>query len=133
MLSRYERPSAAEQQKQLASASKKLDALGRAYGLGRRKESSARCWVVEGEGKVLVNGAELSQYFARPSDRDEVMLPLEVTSNKDKYNVWVLANGGGTTGQAQAIKLGISRALLVHDMELKPTLRHGKWERSKES
>ncbi|KAI8974478.1 ribosomal protein S5 domain 2-type protein [Pilobolus umbonatus] len=103
--------------------SRTLDELGRAYAVGRRKESSARCYLVEGEGKVLVNGIEVSQYFQRSTDRHEVMLPLEVTENTDKYNAWVLVTGGGSTGQAQAIKLGIARALLIHDQELKPVLR----------
>ncbi|KAI8331356.1 ribosomal protein S5 domain 2-type protein [Chlamydoabsidia padenii] len=100
-----------------------LDDMGRAYAVGRRKESSARCWVVKGEGKVLVNGVELKDYFKRPVDRDQVVLPLAVTELADKYNVWTLVTGGGTTGQAEAIKLGVGKALLVHDNELKPTLR----------
>ncbi|KAI8369289.1 ribosomal protein S9/S16-domain-containing protein [Radiomyces spectabilis] len=100
-----------------------LDELGRAYAAGRRKESTARCWVVEGEGKILVNGQELDSYFKRPVDREEVTWPLQVTENMDKYNVWVVVNGGGSTGQAQAIKLGIGKALLIHNSELKPTLR----------
>lgn len=102
-----------------------LDDMGRAYAVGRRKESSARCWVVEGEGKVLVNGVELKDYFKRPIDRDQVVLPLAVTESAEKYNVWTLVTGGGTTGQAEAIKLGVGKALLVHDAELKPTLRKG--------
>ncbi|SAL97368.1 hypothetical protein [Absidia glauca] len=100
-----------------------LDDMGRAYAVGRRKESSARCWVVEGEGKVLVNGVELKDYFKRPVDRDQVVLPLAVTELAEKYNVWTLVTGGGTTGQAEAIKLGVGKALLIHDAELKPTLR----------
>ncbi|KAI8887798.1 hypothetical protein K501DRAFT_211192 [Backusella circina FSU 941] len=100
-----------------------LDELGRAYAVGRRKESSARCYLVEGEGKILVNGTELDDYFQRPVDRNAVTLPLDVTETKDKYNAWVLVKGGGSTGQAEAIKLGIGKALLIHDSELKPTLR----------
>ncbi|KAI9263209.1 ribosomal protein S5 domain 2-type protein [Phascolomyces articulosus] len=106
-----------------ASPSKTLDALGRAYAVGRRKESSARCWVVEGDGKVLINGVSMQEYFQRPVDRDQVQLPLEVTELKDQYNVWALVNGGGSTGQAEAIKLGVGRALLTHNEELKPILR----------
>ncbi|CAO3702552.1 unnamed protein product [Rhizopus stolonifer] len=100
-----------------------LDEFGRAYAVGRRKESSARCTLVEGEGKILVNGIELENYFQRPVDCDEVTLPLEVTESKDKFNAWVLVKGGGSTGQAQAIKLGLGRALLIHDAQLKQTLR----------
>ncbi|KAL4210976.1 ribosomal protein S5 domain 2-type protein [Rhizopus microsporus] len=100
-----------------------LDEYGRAYAVGRRKESSASCYLVEGEGKILVNGMELHEYFQRPVDRDEVTLPLEVTESIGKYNAWILVRGGGSTGQAQAIKLGLGRALLIHNSELKPTLR----------
>ncbi|KAI8977090.1 ribosomal protein S5 domain 2-type protein [Mycotypha africana] len=103
--------------------SQKLDDWGRAYGLGRRKESSASCYLVEGDGKILVNGMELENYFRNINDRNEVTMPLDITELKDKYNAWVLVKGGGTTGQAQAIKLGISKALLVHQSHLKPVLR----------
>jgi small subunit ribosomal protein S9 len=78
--------------------SRTLDELGRAYAVGRRKESSARCYLVEGEGKVLVNGMELSEYFQRTVDRDEVTLPLDVTENKEKFNAWIVVKGGGSTG-----------------------------------
>ncbi|KAL0086597.1 ribosomal protein S9/S16-domain-containing protein [Phycomyces blakesleeanus] len=120
VLQQYSRFDAAQQQ---TAKPKTLDDLGRAYAAGRRKESSARCWVVEGEGKVLVNGESLETYFKRPVDRDEVTLPLKVTENSDKFNIWVSVNGGGTTGQAQAIKLGVGKALLTHNMEWKPLLR----------
>ncbi|KAI8643230.1 ribosomal protein S5 domain 2-type protein [Parasitella parasitica] len=103
--------------------SRTLDEMGRAYAVGRRKESSARCYLVEGEGKVLVNGLDLEQYFQRSVDRSEVTLPLDVTELKDKFNAWILVKGGGSTGQAQAIKLGLGKALLIHNNELKPALR----------
>lgn len=106
--------------------SRTLDELGRAYAVGRRKESSARCYLVEGDGKILINGAELETYFQRPIDRNSVTLPLDVTETKEKYNAWVLVKGGGSTGQAEAIKLGLGKALLIHDNELKPALRKGK-------
>ncbi|KAI9490977.1 ribosomal protein S9/S16-domain-containing protein [Zychaea mexicana] len=112
-----------QQQQTTGSTLKALDALGRAYAVGRRKESSARCWVVEGDGQVLINGQPLEEYFQRPVDRDEVNLPLEAIESKDRYNVWALVNGGGSTGQAQAVKLGVGRALLTHNQELKPILR----------
>lgn len=78
---------------------KTLDELGRAYAAGRRKESSARCWVVEGDGQILVNGVPLNNYFQRPIDRDQVTLPLEATQSVEKYNVWTIVNGGGSTGR----------------------------------
>ncbi|KAI7851696.1 ribosomal protein S5 domain 2-type protein [Circinella umbellata] len=119
----YRRYDQQQQTGSVGSSSKTLDALGRAYAVGRRKESSARCWVVEGDGQVLINGVSINDYFQRPVDRDEVNLPLEAIESKDKYNVWALVNGGGSTGQAQAIKLGVGRALLTHNPELKPVLR----------
>ncbi|KAG2177095.1 hypothetical protein INT43_007751 [Umbelopsis isabellina] len=102
---------------------KELDEMGRAFAVGRRKESSARCYVVEGEGKIMVNGQELGTYFNRLVDREEVTWPFESTDTLGKYNAWIIVEGGGQTGQAQAIKLGLGKALLVHDAELKPTLR----------
>lgn len=82
-----------------------LDEFGRAYAAGRRKESSARCYLVEGEGKILVNGLELNEYFQRSVDRNEVTLPLDVTELKEKYNAWVVVNGGGTTGKSLSFSL----------------------------
>lgn len=102
---------------------KELDDMGRAFAVGRRKESSARCYVVDGQGKILVNGQELGSYFNRLVDREEVTWPFECTNTLGKYNAWIVVEGGGTTGQAQAIKLGLGKALLVHDAELKPALR----------
>lgn len=87
---------------------KMLDELGRAYAVGRRKESSARCWVVEGDGQVLVNGMTLEEYFKKPVDRDQVLIPLQATENLEKYNVWALVSGGGSTGKSSiyvAIKI----------------------------
>ncbi|KAF7726187.1 37S ribosomal protein S9, mitochondrial [Apophysomyces ossiformis] len=120
VLQKYERFDSTQQ---ATVKSKTLDELGRAYAVGRRKESIARCWVVEGEGKIMINGTELSSYFQRPSDCDQVTLPLTATENLEKYNVWAVVNGGGSSGQSQAIKLGIGKALLVHNDELKPILR----------
>lgn len=123
VLETYERFSSVQQQNNSEGKIRTLDEFGRAYAVGRRKESSARCYLVEGEGKILVNGMELNEYFQRSVDRDEVKLPLEVTENTEKFNAWVVVKGGGSTGQAQAIKLGLGKALLIHDSELKPTLR----------
>ncbi|OZJ06781.1 hypothetical protein BZG36_00402 [Bifiguratus adelaidae] len=108
-----------------ASSAKKLDDWGRAYALGRRKESSARCWLVRGDGQILVNGESLSSVFKLANDREEILWPLELTDTLANYNAWCLVRGGGSTGQSQAIKLGIAKALLVHQPELKPILRKG--------
>ena len=103
-----------------------IDQFGRACGVGRRKASSARAYVVEGTGEVLVNGKTLADYFGRVHDRESAVWALRATKRIDKYNVWVKVEGGGTTGQAEAITLAIAKALLAHEPALKPALRRGK-------
>lgn len=102
---------------------KVVDDLGRSNATGRRKRSVARVWLVAGEGKVMVNGKSLADYFCRVYDRQSVLRPLTVCEKMASYNVWCLVQGGGLTGQAEAIALGVARALLVHEPELKPWLR----------
>lgn len=102
-----------------------IDCYGRATGTGRRKTSTARVWLVEGEGEVLINGKNLISAFPRMHDRESAVWALKATERLDKYNVWALVNGGGTTGQAEALTLGVARALLVHEPMLKPALRRG--------
>ncbi len=102
-----------------------IDRFGRAIGLGRRKSSQARVWLVEGEGEVLVNGKTLTSAFGRVHDRESAVWALKATDRLDKYNVWALVQGGGTTGQAEALTMGLARALLVHEPLLKPALRRG--------
>lgn len=102
-----------------------IDRFGRALGVGRRKTSTARAWVVEGTGEVLVNGKSLADAFGRVHDRESAMWPLKAAQRVDKYNVWALVDGGGTTGQAEALTLAIAKALLAHEPALKPVLRRG--------
>ena len=104
-----------------------IDELGRARAVGRRKASTAVAWLVDGEGEVLINGKTLSEYFGRIRHRESAIFGLKATGRVDKYNVWVLAKGGGQTGQAEAMTLAVSKALLVHEPLLKPTLRRGKF------
>jgi small subunit ribosomal protein S9 len=103
-----------------------IDRFGRALGVGRRKSSTARAWVVEGNGEVLVNGKTLTEVFNRVHDRESAIWALKITERVDKYNVWALTGGGGTTGQAEALTLAIAKALLAHEPALKPALRRGK-------
>jgi ribosomal protein S9 len=91
-----------------------LDEWGRARGAGRRKTSSAVVWLVEGEGEVLVNGKSLSQFFGRLHHRESAVWALKATQRLDKYNVFGLVQGGGSTGQAEALTLAVAKALLVH-------------------
>ncbi|KAH0334155.1 hypothetical protein KCU81_g9573, partial [Aureobasidium melanogenum] len=100
-----------------------VDEYGRARGVGRRKSSNAVAYLVEGEGEVLINGKPLTQAFGRLHDRESALWALKVTERMDKYNVWCVARGGGTTGQADAIALAVSKALMVHEPLLKPALR----------
>jgi small subunit ribosomal protein S9 len=102
-----------------------VDEYGRARGVGRRKSSNAVAFLVEGEGECLINGKPLTQAFGRLHDRESALWALKVTERMDKYNVWCVARGGGTTGQADAIALAVSKALMVHEPSLKPALRRG--------
>lgn len=103
-----------------------IDELGRAKGVGRRKTSSAVAWLVEGEGEALINGQSLADYFGRLHHRESAVWALKATNRLDKYNLFGLTNGGGTTGQAEAMTLAVAKALLVHEPALKPALRRGK-------
>lgn len=103
-----------------------IDELGRAKGVGRRKTSSAVAWLVEGEGEVLVNGKSLAQFFGRLHHRESAVWALKATQRLDKYNVFALVQGGGTTGQAEAMTLAVAKSLLVHEPALKPAVRRGK-------
>ncbi|KAK3169399.1 hypothetical protein OEA41_008782 [Lepraria neglecta] len=100
-----------------------IDEDGRAYGVGRRKSSSAKVYLVQGEGEVLVNGKSINNVFGRIHDRESALWALKATGRMDKYNVWALVTGGGSTGQAEAITLGAAKALMVFEPALKPALR----------
>ncbi|KAL9016074.1 MAG: hypothetical protein Q9185_006566 [Variospora sp. 1 TL-2023] len=100
-----------------------VDENGRACGIGRRKSSSAKVYLVPGEGEVLVNGKSITNIFGRIHDRESALWALKATNRVDKYNVWALVSGGGTTGQAEALTLGTAKALMVHEPDLKPALR----------
>ncbi|KAK4696010.1 small subunit ribosomal protein S9, partial [Lecanoromycetidae sp. Uapishka_2] len=100
-----------------------IDEVGRACGVGRRKSSSAKVYLVQGEGEVLVNGKSINTAFGRIHDRESALWALKATGRMDKYNVWALVSGGGSTGQAEAITLGAAKALMVFEPALKPALR----------
>lgn len=103
-----------------------IDQYGRSHGVGKRKSSTARAWVVEGAGEVLVNGKPLSEAFGRVHDRESAVWGMKLTERLDKYNVWAMVEGGGTTGQAEALALAIAKALCVHEPALRNPLRRGK-------
>lgn len=91
--------------------------------VGRRKRATARVRLYPGDGEVVINEKSLDEYFGRPQDLQDVMAPLRMTDTEGQFNVSILVNGGGITGQAQAIRHGVARALLVADPNLRRTLR----------
>ena len=93
--------------------------------VGRRKEAIARVRLLPGKGDILVNGLPLEKYFLRETDRIIIRQPLAATNNQIKYDVVANLQGGGLTGQAGALRLGISRALISLEPELKEPLRKG--------
>ena len=94
-----------------------------ALGTGRRKSSVARVRVRAGDGKITINKRPLDEYFYNPQDRLAVMAPLNHTGVGDQVDVMIRVSGGGNTGQADACKLGIARALKIYDSELESSLR----------
>jgi small subunit ribosomal protein S9 len=93
------------------------------YGTGRRKSSTARVFLRKGSGNIVVNERPLDEFFGRQTARMIVRQPLELTQSSDKFDIMVTVEGGGTTGQAGAIRLGIARALVEYDETLKGELR----------
>ncbi|RUL74464.1 30S ribosomal protein S9 [Dyella choica] len=98
-------------------------AIQQNYGTGRRKTSAARVFLRKGNGQIEVNGKSLDEFFGRETSRMIVRQPLELTQNSDKFDIKVTVSGGGITGQAGAIRLGIARALIEYDESLKSPLR----------
>ena len=114
--------SQSEQQKHV----QKLDAQGRAYATGKRKNAVARVWIKPGSGKVTVNTKDETVYFARAVLRMILRQPLAVTNRDGQFDVVATVLGGGLSGQAGAVRHGISRALVNYEPELKPILKkHG--------
>jgi small subunit ribosomal protein S9 len=93
------------------------------YGTGRRKSSTARVYLTRGTGRILVNKQPLDEFFGRETACMIVRQPLEKTDTTEQFDVNATVTGGGTTGQAGAIRLGLARALLEYDAELRATLR----------
>ena len=98
-------------------------AITQNYGTGRRKSSTARVFLRKGEGKITINERPLDEFFGRETARMIVRQPLELTKNTESFNINATVAGGGTTGQAGAIRLGIARALVEYDETLKSELR----------
>ena len=101
----------------------KIDALGRSYATGRRKESTARVWIKRGTGKILINGKEMISYFARPVLQMQLNFVFDVTERKDQFDVIATVKGGGLSGQAGAVRHGLSRALSLFEPDLRKPLK----------
>ena len=100
-----------------------LDLKERAYATGKRKNSIARVWVKRGNGEIKINGKSLDQYFSRPVLQMVVNQPLEVVNSDNSYDIMASVKGGGLSGQAGAIRHGISKALSLYDSTLRPALK----------
>jgi small subunit ribosomal protein S9 len=100
-----------------------LDAKGRAYGTGRRKDAVARVWVARGSGKVTVNGKDITQYFARGTQRLIISQAFEISGRVGQFDVVCFVAGGGLSGQAGAVRHGISRALVNFEPGLRAPLK----------
>ncbi|MBF0110968.1 MAG: 30S ribosomal protein S9 [Magnetococcales bacterium] len=93
------------------------------YATGKRKEAVARVWIMPGSGKILINKKPIDQYFGRPVLQMVARQPFQITQTMDRFDVVVTAVGGGNSGQAGAIKHGISKALALYDTNYRPLLK----------
>jgi len=114
----------AQPQQDAPPREKKVDKFGRAYATGKRKNAIARVWVKPGKGKITVNGKESDAYFARPVLRMMIAQPFRITNREGQYDVVCTVIGSGLSGQAGAVRHGISKALSDFEPPLRPTLKH---------
>lgn len=101
----------------------KRDQFGRSYATGRRKNAIARVWIKPGKGEIIVNGKKVGQYFARPVLRMLITQPFLVADRYNQFDVFCTVNGGGLSGQAGALRHGITRALTYYEPELRGILK----------
>lgn len=104
---------------------KKVDSLGRAYATGKRKDAVARVWIKPGNGRMMINEREFEKYFARPVLQMLLKQPLQAAERLDQYDIIATVKGGGLSGQAGAVRHGISKALTHYEPELRGVLKHG--------
>jgi small subunit ribosomal protein S9 len=102
---------------------REVDALGRAYATGRRKNAVARVWVKPGTGKITVNGRDQTVYFARPTQQMVIQQPFDVTQRREQFDVVATFSGGGLSGQAGAVRHGIAQALAKFEPGLRGTMK----------
>ena len=101
----------------------KIDNLGRAYSTGKRKDAVARVWIKKGSGKITVNKKPVEKYFARPTLQMIIQQAFSVTSAEDQFDVMATVKGGGLSGQAGAVRHGMSKALTIFDEEFRSALK----------
>ena len=101
----------------------KLDSLGRAYSTGKRKDAVARVWIKKGSGQITVNKKPVEKYFARPTLQMIIQQAFSTTSTEDQFDVMATVKGGGLSGQAGAVRHGLSKALTLFDGELRGALK----------
>jgi len=106
-------------------AQPKIDAQGRSYATGKRKDAVARVWIKPGNGRIMVNGREGAVYFARPVLQMLMNQPFQAANRQDQYDVVCTVKGGGLSGQAGAVRHGVSRALTYFEPELRGVLKKG--------
>ena len=114
---------AAPQQIEAVLREQQLDKFGRAYATGRRKDAVARVWLKPGSGRIEVNGRDQAVYFARPSLRLVINQPFDVAERREQYDVIATVKGGGLSGQAGAVRHGISTALTRYEPALRTTVK----------
>lgn len=100
-----------------------VDELGRSYGTGKRKNAIARVWIKPGKGKITVNGKDFNKYFARPAYQIQVEVPFKVAGREKMFDVVATVTGGGLTGQSEAVRHGISKALTYFEPVLRIPLK----------
>ena len=103
----------------------KLDKLGRAYATGKRKNAIARVWLTRGTGRVIVNGKDYVEYFARPVLQMMIRQPIQIANRDGQYDIRATVSGGGLSGQAGALRHGLSQALTHYEPELRGVLKKG--------
>ena len=101
----------------------KIDPQGRSYATGKRKNAIARVWIKPGTGKITINGRDQSTYFARPVLRMILAQPFEIVERVDQFDVVCTVKGGGLSGQAGAVRHGVSKALTYYEPALRPALK----------
>ena len=104
---------------------KKVDKFGRAYATGKRKDAVARVWITPGAGRIVINERTIETYFARPVLRMLIQQPLVASNRQGQYDVVCTVSGGGLSGQAGAVRHGLSKALMRHEPDLRSVLKRG--------